>query len=124
MYTPPKSPPSQDTSPKPFSDRPLRHHIRLLTVLLARVLKAQSSPEIFNTLAILKQGFAQLRHQDDPVLRKELTDCLQSQPPENLGQWVRACQLYFNLANCAEEAGGARRAFLERLLPRHPDVAP
>jgi len=100
------NPPHKLPSPvqAPFSDRPLRHHIRLLSVLLARVLKAQSSPEIFNTLATLKQSFASLRHQDDPSLRKALTDCLQNQTPEDLGQLVRACQLYFNLANSAEEA--------------------
>jgi phosphoenolpyruvate carboxylase len=91
-------------APAKLADRELRHRIRLLTLLLARVLKTQASPEIFDTLDTLKRGFARLRHEDGPALREELTGLLQSQPPENQTQLVRACQLYFNLVNSAEEA--------------------
>ena len=101
--TPPPSPMQSAGLPN-FSDRPLRHRIRLLGVLLARVLKAQSEPETFQLLQTLKDGFAQLRRQDDPALRKALTERLHSLPPDTLAQMVRACQLYFNLTNCAEEA--------------------
>lgn len=84
--------------------RELRKRIRLLSVLLARVLKAQSDPETFQTLHQLRHGFAQLRLHDDDILRQQLLSIINSLPPETVGQMVRACQLYFNLANSAEEA--------------------
>lgn len=93
-----------ETSQPHFFDRELRKRIRLLSVLLARVLKAQAAPETFQTLQELRLGFASLREKDEPNLRQHLMETLHGLPPETLGQMVRACQLYFNLANSAEEA--------------------
>jgi len=90
--------------PAKFFAHELRHRIRLLGILLARVLKSQADPETFQRLQTLKEGFAKLRQQDDPAIRKALTECLHGLPPDTLSQMVRACQLYFNLANSAEEA--------------------
>jgi phosphoenolpyruvate carboxylase len=87
-----------------FFDRELRRRIRLLTVLLARVLKTQADPETLTTLQTLRQGFARLRRQDDPTLRRDLMALLHKLPPDTQAQMVRACQLYFNLANSAEES--------------------
>ena len=87
-----------------FFDRELRRRIRLLSILLARVLKSQADPETFQTLQALRQGFARLRIRDDEALRRNMMATLNGLPPETLGQIVRACQLYFNLANSAEEA--------------------
>ncbi|MCX7108865.1 MAG: phosphoenolpyruvate carboxylase [Proteobacteria bacterium] len=107
---PAPSPPSSATSPlletgsPRFFDRELRKRIRLLSVLLARVLKAQADPDTFQTLQELRLGFARLRKQDDKNLRDHLMQTLDRLSPDILGQMVRACQLYFNLANSAEEA--------------------
>jgi len=103
------APPPADAAPAQSFDRQLRHRIRLLSLLLARVLKNQSDAETFQHLQTLQEGFAKLRGQDDPALRKSLTDCLHNLPPDTLSQMVRACQLYFNLANSAEEAFQLKR---------------
>ncbi len=87
-----------------FFDRELRKRIRLLSVLLAKVLKTQSDPETFRILQELRLGFGQLRERDDVALRLQLMETLNNLPPDTIGQMVRACQLYFNLANSAEEA--------------------
>lgn len=87
-----------------FSDRALRHRIRVLSVLLGRVLKSQGNPDTLQNLETLKQGFARLRQTDDVSLRFTLMQMLRNLPLEDLAQMVRACQLYFNLANSAEEA--------------------
>ncbi len=92
-----------------FFDRELRKRIRLLSVLLAKVLKAQADPETFQTLQELRLGFARLREKDDGDLRIQLMETINTLPPETVGQLVRACQLYFNLANSAEEAFQLKR---------------
>ncbi len=97
MTTSPSTPPH-------FFDRELRQRIRLLSVLLARVLKSQADSETIETLHELRLGFASLRTQDDKNLRHRLMAKINSLPPDTVGQMVRACQLYFNLANSAEEA--------------------
>ena len=69
-YAAPSSKPLLASDPPHFFDRELRKRIRLLSVLLARVLKTQADPETFQTLQELRTGFAKLREQGAELARR------------------------------------------------------
>jgi phosphoenolpyruvate carboxylase len=90
-------------------EKELRARIRLLATLLARVLKTQAAPGVFDIVSELRRGFIALRKEDNPVRRQQLIRTINKLNPEMLGQVVRAFSIYFSLVNVAEEAFNLRQ---------------
>jgi phosphoenolpyruvate carboxylase len=84
-------------------DKQLRARVKLLGSLLGEVIESQVGSEVLAAVEKLRTGYIQLRKQDDPQLRAELSEFIQQQSPENLILIIRAFNIYFSLANLAEE---------------------
>lgn len=84
-------------------DKQLRARVKLLGRLLGEVIESQIGPEMLAAVEKLRTGYIQLRKQDDPVLRAELSEFIQQQTPDDLILIIRAFNIYFSLANLAEE---------------------
>jgi len=82
----------------------LRKRERLLNLLLSKVLKQQLAPTVYQAIADLRQGFADLRSRESQTKRRQLIALINAQDPESLSQIIRAFNLYFSLINIAEEA--------------------
>jgi len=87
-----------------FDGRKTRSRERLLNLLLSRVLKSELPRPAYDALGKLREGFVDLREQDQPEKRRELTDLIDGMTPEALSAIVRAYNLYFSLTNIAEES--------------------
>ncbi len=84
-------------------DKQLRARVKLLGQLLGEVIESQVGSEILAAVEKLRKGYIQLRKQDDPALRAELSEFIQQQSPDDLILIIRAFNIYFSLANLAEE---------------------
>lgn len=85
------------------NDKQLRARVKLLGRLLGEVIESQIGPEMLAAVEKLRMGYIQLRKQDDPILRAELSEFIQQQDPDDLILIIRAFNIYFSLANLAEE---------------------
>lgn len=92
-------------------EKELRARERLLSLLLSRVLKRELPRAVYETLGELRRGFIHLREDaaDRETRRARLIDLIERQSPEALSQIIRAFNIYFSLANIAEEAYNLRR---------------
>jgi phosphoenolpyruvate carboxylase len=90
-------------------DKPLRHSIRLLGSVLARVLKNQAGPEMAATVAQLQKSFSGLQRDGGALRRRALLSVLEPLQPEAASEVVRAFSLYFSLLNIAEESSSLHR---------------
>ncbi|HIQ40700.1 MAG TPA: phosphoenolpyruvate carboxylase, partial [Sulfurivirga caldicuralii] len=84
-------------------DQRLRARVKLLGNLLGEVIRKQHGDDILNAIEKLRKGFIQLRQNDDPALRQELLDFIESLDPDTLILVIRAFNIYFGLVNLAEE---------------------
>ncbi len=84
--------------------RELKRRERLLNVLLSKILKRQLVPAVYETLGILRQGFARLREKEDPARRQALLALIDRLEPSALTHIVRAAGVHFSLLNIAEES--------------------
>ncbi|UQB41746.1 phosphoenolpyruvate carboxylase [Thiomicrospira microaerophila] len=84
-------------------DKLLRARVKLLGGLLGEVIENQNGAEMLQAVEKLRKGYIQLRKQEDPALRAELQAFIEQQNPESLIIIIRAFNLYFSLANLAEE---------------------
>lgn len=84
-------------------DKQLRARVKLLGQLLGEVIESQVGSEVLGAIEKLRKGYIQLRKQDDLTLRNELSEFIQQQTPDNLILIIRAFNIYFSLANLAEE---------------------
>lgn len=84
-------------------DKQLRARVKLLGQLLGEVIESQVGSEILAAVEKLRKGYIQLRKQDDPILRADLSEFIQQQSPDDLILIIRAFNIYFSLANLAEE---------------------
>ena len=84
-------------------DKLLRARVKLLGKLLGEVIESQNGSEMLAAVEKLRKGYIQLRKQDDPTLRAELQQFIEQQTPQALIIIIRAFNLYFSLANLAEE---------------------
>ena len=84
-------------------DKQLRARVKLLGQLLGEVIESQVGSEMLQAVEKLRKGYIQLRKQEDPALRAELSEFIQQQSPDDLSLIIRAFNLYFSLANLAEE---------------------
>ncbi len=94
--------------PEPIHDRELRHRVRLLTVLLGKVLKAQLAPHVYDALNELIRGFAGLHAQAPAPRHRRLIERIERLAPEELNQIIRAFSIYFSLLSVAEEVWGLK----------------
>ncbi len=86
-----------------LTDDNLRAQVRLLGTLLGEVLKQQAGENVFNAVEFLRRGFAELHQHEDAGLRARLIDQIETMPPDDLEQVIRAFSAYFSLVNLAEE---------------------
>ena len=77
---------------------------RLLSALLAKILKRQLDPVVYTTLGELRVGFARLRKRDNVTQRKSMIALIDHLEPNALSQIVRAVNIYFSLLNIVEES--------------------
>ena len=81
----------------------LERDVKLFTALLGEVLREHSRKRVLVVVERLRDGFAQLREQEDAALRERLMKRIDGLDPQTLSEVVRAFAIYFGLANIAEE---------------------
>lgn len=86
-----------------LTDKDLRSHVRFLGDLLGEVIAEHSGNTIYQHIETLRKGFIRLRKHEDPALRAELVELINSLDELSLREVVRAFNLYFSLVNTAEE---------------------
>lgn len=91
-----------------FDDKPLRARVKLLGRLLGEVIREEDEA-LFDVVESLRQGFIQLRKEEDAALRAQLDAEIQRHDPELLTRVAKAYSVYFSLANLAEEADQHRQ---------------
>lgn len=87
-----------------LGDKQLRQHVRFLGHILGEVINERAGREVFDTVERLRQGFINLRKDDNAALRTELLSFLNTLDETTLKEVIRAFSLYFSLLNTAEEA--------------------
>lgn len=88
---------------KELRDKQLRSRVKLLGSLLGEIIETQVGKNILNAVEKLRKGYIKLHDQNDPELRNELKQFIETQSPEDLILIIRAFNLYFSLVNLAEE---------------------
>ncbi len=89
----------------------LERDVRLFTALLGEVLRTHSRKRVLVIVERLRDGFMQLREQDDPALREKLMKRIEGIDDQTLVEVIRAYNIFFGLVNTAEELN----AYLGRL---------
>lgn len=92
-------------------DLPLERDVQLFTALLGEVLREHSRKRVLVIVERLRDGFVQLREQDDPELREKLMKRIEGLDAQTLSEVIRAFNIYFGLVNTAEELN----AYLARM---------
>ena len=91
------------------SDRDLRADVKLLGRLLGEVLQEQAGESVLTAVEMLRKGFIGLRKRENAARRERLMDYIQKLDTDTLSHVIRAFNLYFSLANIAEERFENRR---------------
>ena len=89
-------------------DTELRARVKLLGRLLGDAIRTQSGEQVFQAIEKLRQGYIRLRSKEDPNLRAELTQTISELDSERLVEVIRGFNIYFSLANLAEETSQHR----------------
>ena len=84
-------------------DKKLRSRVKLLGNILGEVIESQAGKEIYDGVEKLRKGYIKLRKEEDPQLRQELLQYIESLDADELTLIIRAFNLYFSLVNLAEE---------------------
>jgi phosphoenolpyruvate carboxylase len=84
-------------------DEALERDVKLFTALLGEVLRTHSRKRVLVIVERLREGFAQLREQEDAALRERLMKRIDGVDAQTLSEVVRAFSIYFGLVNTAEE---------------------
>ena len=84
-------------------DERLRARVKLLGIMLGEVIRERHGDDVFNAIEKLRTGFISLRKKDDPKLRAELLQFIETLQPDCLNLVIRAFNTYFGLVNLAEE---------------------
>ncbi|MDJ0807581.1 MAG: phosphoenolpyruvate carboxylase, partial [Gammaproteobacteria bacterium] len=84
----------------------LQQDIDLFTRLLGDVLREHSRKRVLVMVERLREGFLELRQQEDDELRGRLIERIESLDPQTLAEVIRAFNIYFTLVNIAEEVNG------------------
>ena len=81
----------------------LERDVQLFTALLGEVLREHSRKRVLVIVERLRDGFMQLRQQEDAELREKLMKRIEGLDPQTLSEVIRAFTIYFGLVNVAEE---------------------
>jgi phosphoenolpyruvate carboxylase len=90
-------------------DVPLREDIRLLGRILGDTIREQSGQAVFDTIEQIRQKSVRFRRDEDVTARRELETTLNSLPPNDALQVIRAFSFFSHLANIAEDQHHIRR---------------
>jgi phosphoenolpyruvate carboxylase len=112
-----RSPPAVDTEDK---DLPLREDIRLLGRILGDTVREQSGEAVFDIVEHIRQNSVRFRRDEDIAARRELADTLNSLPPGEALQIIRAFSFFSHLANIAEDQHHIRRTRAHALTASAP----
>jgi len=98
-----KTPLSEKTPPA--NDKELRERVKMLGTLLGEVVRDQEGGKVLEAVETLRKGFIELRREADasPHKREQLMRLIEALNPETVTHVLRAFNLYFSLANVAEE---------------------
>ncbi|MGC2201135.1 MAG: phosphoenolpyruvate carboxylase [Stellaceae bacterium] len=90
-------------------DRPLREDIRLLGRILGDTIREQSGQAVFDTVEQIRQNSVSFRRDQNVRARRDLEAILNSLPPTEALQVIRAFSFFSHLANIAEDQHHIRR---------------
>jgi phosphoenolpyruvate carboxylase len=90
-------------------DKELRSRVRLFGNMLGEVLLEQAGAETLSAVETLRKGYIRLRKRDSNALRARLSRIIERLSPAHLTAVIRAFNLYFSLANIAEESSQHRQ---------------
>src|SRR6516225_841857 len=90
-------------------DLPLRDDIRLLGRILGDTVREQSGEAVFDTVEHIRQNSVRFRRDEDITARRDLEATLNSLPPTEALQIIRAFGFFSHLANIAEDHHHIRR---------------
>jgi phosphoenolpyruvate carboxylase len=93
----------------PDKDLPLREDIRLLGRILGDTIREQSGQPVFDTVEQVRQNSVRFRREEDAAARRDLEATLNSLPPNEALQLIRAFSFFSHLANIAEDQHHIRR---------------
>ncbi|MBK1719683.1 phosphoenolpyruvate carboxylase [Thiocystis violacea] len=97
----------------------LERDVQLYTALLGEVLREHSRKRVLVIVERLRDGFMQLREQEDADLRDKLMKRIESLDAQTLSEVIRAFTIYFGLVNVAEELN-AHLARMDRIAAGEP----
>ncbi len=84
-------------------EQTLERDVQLFTALLGEVLREHSRKRVLVIVERLRDGFLQLREQEDPELRERLMNRIEALDAQTSSEVIRAFAIYFGLVNTAEE---------------------
>ncbi|HYN79059.1 MAG TPA: phosphoenolpyruvate carboxylase [Lamprocystis sp. (in: g-proteobacteria)] len=84
-------------------DEALERDVKLFTALLGEVLREHSRKRVLVIVERLRDGFMQLREQEDADLREKLMKRIAGVDAQTRSEVIRAFTIYFGLVNTAEE---------------------
>lgn len=94
---------------KEIQDKQLRARVKLLGTLLGNVIRQQAGETVYNAVEHLRQGFISLRKAEDANLRQSLNEFITQLDADTATHVIRAFNIYFGLANLAEEEAAFHR---------------
>ncbi len=97
----------------------LDRDVQLYTALLGEVLREHSRKRVLVIVERLRDGFMQLREQEDAELRDKLMKRIEGLDAQTLSEVIRAFTIYFGLVNVAEELN-AHLARMDRIAAGEP----
>ena len=89
-------------------DKELRSRVKLLGTLLGNLVRDHAGQAVYDAVERLRKGYISLRKKDDPAKRERLMQFINDLDVDTLEQVIRAFNIYFMLANIAEEAWAHR----------------
>jgi phosphoenolpyruvate carboxylase len=101
-------------------DLPLREDIRLLGRILGDTVREQGGEEVFEIVERIRQSSVRFRRDEDASARRELAGTLNSLPPNEALQIIRAFSFFSHLANIAEDQHHIRRTRAHALTASAP----
>ena len=101
-------------------DLPLREDIRLLGRILGDTIREQSGEAIFDIVEQIRQNSVRFRRDEDVAARRDLAATLDSLPPKQALQIIRAFGFFSHLANIAEDQHHIRRTRAHALTTSSP----
>ncbi|MFO1429350.1 MAG: phosphoenolpyruvate carboxylase [Candidatus Competibacteraceae bacterium] len=93
-----------NTTVKLVDDKPLRSRVRLLGQLVGDIVQEQEGGKVLDAVETLRKGFIDLRRGEASAhTREQLLRLIEALNPEIVTHVLRAFNIYFSLANIAEE---------------------